>query len=192
MSNTHSANRLAFAKPQGMVVEYSRDGGLSWTEALNIDFVKTRLMSGIGDSCYIGGVQTGTTVNDKLRITLDAHDLGIYVQAVKLLLNIGTNGATGSHVLVEISKIGAPTTFTSYGDYPLSGWSGWNSIPLAFAFGGSSNQTDQTKKIRLTFGITGISSGTGNFALYNLQLYSSTYWGTNSSMAKTGHLYGYD
>ena len=192
MSNTHSANRLAFAKPQGMVVEYSRDGGLSWTEALNIDFVKTRLMSGIGDSCYIGGVQTGTTVNDKLRITLDAHDLGIYVYAVKLLLDVSTNGATGSHVVVETSTIGAPTTFTSYGDYPLSGWSGWNSIPLTFAFGGSSNQTDQTKKIRLTFGITGISSGTGNFALYNLQLYSSTYWGTNSSMAKTGHLYDYD
>lgn len=195
MSNTHSANRLAFAKPEGIIIEYSRNGGNTWTEATGIDSRKVALMSGIGDSFFIGGVSTDNTVDDKLRVTLDAHTLGIYVAVVKILLNVGTNGASGCHVVVEKSTIGYPNNFEQIGDYPVSGWSGWNSIPATGigAFGGSANQTSQTKKIRLTFGITGVTSNNANnFALYNLQLYSNTYWGTNSNMAKTGHLYSYD
>lgn len=195
MSNTHSANRLAFAKPEGIIIEYSRNGGNTWTEATGIDSRKVALMSGIGDSFFIGGVSTDNTVDDKLRVTLDAHTLGIYVAVVKILLNVGTNGASGCHVVVEKSTIGYPNNFEQIGDYPVSGWNGWNSIPATGidAFGGSANQTSQTKKIRLTFGITGVTSNNANnFALYNLQLYSNTYWGTNSNMAKTGHLYSYD
>ena len=195
MSNTHSANRLAFANPQGMTVEYSRNAGVSWREALDVDDTKTSVMSGLSlGSFAIGGVSTGITTLDKLRITLDAHDLGIYVHAVKLLLNVSTNGATGSHVVVETSTIGAPTTFTPQGDYQVEGWSGWNSIPLTgFAFGGSSTQPSQIKKIRLTFGITGLnSSHPNNLSVSNIQLYSNSYWSTNSNMARTGHLYNYD
>lgn len=111
MSNTHSANRLAFAKPEGIIIEYSRNGGNTWTEATGIDSRKVALMSGIGDSFFIGGVSTDNTVDDKLRVTLDAHTLGIYVAVVKILLNVGTNGASGCHVVVEKSTIGYPNNF---------------------------------------------------------------------------------
>ena len=53
-----------------------------------------------------------------------------------MLINITTNGAAGCKVLVERAMKGSESTFTTVGTYDLSGWSGWNSIPLmGYSFG---------------------------------------------------------
>ena len=196
LSNIHSANRLAFGNASGITIEYSQNAGSSWTTYSTTDVAKINLVSGIGSEYSIGGRNsTANTVNDQLRVTLNASDMGIYTQPRKLLLNISTNYAKGSKVKVEYATKGAPTTFTTLGTYDISGWSGWNSIPLGTlgTFGGGSTQTSNKGVIRMTFSITGVTSGQSNgLSLLDVALHGDTYWTTPSALAKTGHLYTYD
>lgn len=199
-SYLHSANRFQFAKPAGITVEYSRDNGATYTDYGASDSSKIGLVSGIGASLTIGkrsGTTSSVTVNtvqDQLRITLNATNMGIYTSLQKLLINITTNYAKGSQVKIEKAMKGSETTFSTVGTYSISGWSGWNSIPIRGSFGGGSTQTSNIAVLRLTFFITGVTSGNYNNALTVLDIIGlgDTYWAYNSNMAKTGHLYSWD
>ena len=192
-SNLHSANRFAFAKPNGITIEYSTNGS-TYSAYSTTDAAKINLVSGNGNTYYIGARSTSTTVNDKLRITLNATNMGLYTRLQKLLINISTSYATGSNVIIEKAMKGSETTFTTVGTYQISGWSGWNSIPISSAFGGGDNQTGNIAVLRLTFGITGINSEQTSNALSVSDIIGigDTYWSHPSTMAKTGHLYLYD
>lgn len=192
-SNVHSANRFAFAKPAGITIEYSTNGSTYSAYSTN-DAAKINLVSGNGSTYYIGGRSTSTTVNDKLRITLNATNMGIYTRLQKLLINISTSYATGSNVIIEKSMKGSESTYTTVGTYQISGWSGWNSIPISAAFGGGNNQTYNIANLRLTFGITGVNSEQTSNALTITDIVGigDTYWSYPSTMAKTGHIYTYD
>ena len=196
MSDIHSANRLAFANPNGITIEYSRDNGSTWTSYSTNDSSKISLVSGLGGGYNIGGRTTGNTINDKVRVTLHATNMGVYTKPRKLLLYISTENATGSNVLVEYATKGDQTTFKTLGTYNISGWPGWNSIPIDLGtFGGGSNQLTQNEIIRLTFGITGVNSDSTKssaLSIKNIALHGETYWTTPSEMARTGHLYSYD
>lgn len=196
MSSIHSANRFAFAKPAGIIIEYSNDAGATWNDYTTTDAQKVRLVSGIGSSYIIGGPDkaTGThTVNDQVRISLIAKNMGVYTSLQKILLNINTNYATGCKVKVEHSTYGAQTTFVEDGNYDIQGWSGWNSIPIGASFG--STTSTNWYMIRLTFSVTGVNSDTTKnsaLTITDIAGHGPTYWGFPSSMAKTGHLYTYD
>lgn len=192
-SNIHNANRFAFAKPDGITVEYSTNGS-TYSAYSTTDSAKISLVSGNGNTYYIGARSSSTTVNDKLRITLNATNMGLYTRLQKLLINISTSYATGSNVIIEKAMKGSETTFSTIGTYQISGWSGWNSIPIGAAFGGGSNQTGNIAVLRLTFGITGINSEQTSNALSvsDIVAIGDTYWSYPSTMAKTGHIYTYD
>ena len=192
-SNLHSANRFSFAKAAGITIEYSTNGSTYSTYATT-DSAKVNLVSGIGSAYYIGARTSSTTVNDKLRITLNATNMGLYTRLQKLLVNISTNYATGSNVIIEKAMKGSETTYTTVGTYQISGWSGWNSIPISAAFGGGDTQTYNIANLRLTFGITGVNSSQTSNALTITDIIGigDTYWSYPSTMAKTGHLYSYD
>lgn len=198
MSNLHSANRLAFGKPDGITIEYSRNGS-TWVDYGASDQGKINLVSGIGGNYIVGARNTGNTVNDKLRVTLHATNMGVYTQPRKLLLNIGTSYASNCTVTLEYATKGNQTSFSTQGTYAINGWTGWNSIPITFGytFGGSSSQTSNIEIIRLTFSIGGVTTGSdgiirGGLYLADIVLLGDTYWSTPSTMAKTGHLYSYD
>lgn len=192
-SNIHSANRFAFAKAAGITVEYSTNGS-TYSTYSTTDSAKINLVSGNGNTYYIGARSTSTTVNDKLRITLNATNMGLYTRLQKLLINISTSYATGSNVIIEKAMKGSETTFTTVGTYQISGWSGWNSIPISAAFGGGSNQTSNIAVLRLTFGITGVNTQQTSNALTITDIIGigDTYWSYPSTMSKTGHIYTYD
>lgn len=192
-SNIHNANRFSFAKPDGITIEYSTNGS-TYSAYSTTDSSKVNLVSGIGSTYYIGARSSSTTVNDKLRITLNATNMGLYTRLRKLLINISTSYSTGCNVIVEKAMKGSETTYTSIGTYQISGWSGWNSIPINAAFGGGSNQTGNIANIRLTFGITGVNSEQTSNALTILDIVGigDTYWSYPSTMAKNGHIYSYD
>lgn len=207
-SNLHSANRLAYAKPTGIKVEYSTDGGTTWVDYELSDTEKISLVtSPYGKLLYAGKqLSTVATANDKLRITFNATDMGLYTQARALLINASTNGsvstvngATNDAVLVDIEKAnrGSETNFSSWATgIILRGWSGWNSIPLnGVSFGGGITQTSNTGAIRLTFYSDGAGSSYtsgAHFGIYNFYLIGSTFWAAPSNMSTTGHLYDYD
>lgn len=204
-SNLHAANRFAFAYSDGITVEYSQDGGSTWTDYNAVitnqedyNTKKIKLVSGVdggGGDFKIGGRNNSNTIDDKLRITFDATSMGVYTVLVKLLIEVTTYNAKGGNVTIEKAMKGSDTTFSTVGTYELSGWSGWNSIPInKYGFGGGNTQTWNIAKLRLTFGITGTNGeATANdFTVNNIVAIGTTYWSTPSTMAKTGHIYSYD
>ena len=186
----HSANRFAFSNPAGITVEYSRDGS-TWTPYSVSDSVKVGLVSGKSNYLYIGGTSSGTTIKYKLRITLDAQRMGVYTALKKVLINVTTNGAGGAKCLIERSNIGSKTNFLTFGTFEVTGWSGWNSIPIDLNFGG--DQTRNTGCLRFTFSISSLSSSYSNaFGVSDIIALGDTYWNYPSEMSKSGHLYSYD
>ena len=197
ISAIHSANRIAFGNPNGVTVEYSTDGGVSWLDYGATYTQKTRLISGLGQKFYIGGSNATTTVSTlfMLRITLNAVNLGTYTRPRKALINISTGGTSNCQVKVESATVGNPTVFTIDATYPISGYSGWNSIPLGYkgTFGGSESQTSNNGVFRFTFSIGELSSSSSNrLSVSDIAIYGETYWTTPSTLARTGHLYTYD
>lgn len=194
-SNVHSSNKLAFGKVAGITLEYSQNGGSSWVELTGDawDQKKLNLISGISSSVSTGNRTTGNTANDRLRITLNAVAMGIYTWPRKLLININSNVIEQPYatVKVEYSTIGNPTSYTVYGTYNISGWSGWNSIPLTSlsTFGGASNQTSNIQNIRLTFANNNANK---YLTIQDIYMIGQTNWLNPSNMSKTGHLYGYN
>ena len=196
MSAIHSANRFCFANSNGITIEYSIDSGKTWLEYPVSDICKSQLVSGIGYTYNIGNRTKDTTINDKLRITLNATKMGVYIRLRKILLNISVNYSTGSNVIIETSLKGSPTVFTKHSETPISGWSGWNTLNMRnMNFGGSVGQNSNYECIRLTFGITGINADiTKNSALSIIDIlgFGDAYWQAPSTMAKIGHIYGYN
>lgn len=189
-------NKADCAKAVGITVEYSNDAGATWVDYGLSDRGKSNLVSMCGDtSVFIGGGTSITqkTLDDKLRITVNAHDCLFYTALKKVLIDMSTNGATDTTVYVEKAKGTAPTEFTEIGTYSITGWSGWNSLDLGqFNYGGGSEQNIWV--LRFTFSIGGLNAGNYKSALQIMHILflGNTNWGTPSAMARTGHLYTYD
>ena len=194
MSYLHSANRAQFAKPAGITIEYSTNGGSTWTDYGATDAQKIALVSGIGSNFYIGKKTSSITTNDKLRITVDALACGIYTALKTVLINFSSSGAQNSTILIEQALMGSKTTFTTIGTYGISGWSGWNSYPVNLGtFGGGSNQTSNIDVLRFTLSIGSVNSSYSNAAtISDMLFFGTTYQQYPSNMAKTGHLYSWD
>lgn len=146
------ANRMAFAKAAGVTIEYSTNGGSTWTDYGASEASKLGLTS-TGAGLYLGKHNTnGTgTANDRLRITFDTSLSQIYTQLNKFVLLVSTNGASGFTCTIDAATNGAPTTFHTFADHiPLSGWSGYNVINTSTitTYGNSSSQY---QKLRFTF-----------------------------------------
>ena len=196
MSYLHSANRAQFAKPAGITIEYSTDGGSTWIDYGATNAEKVNLVSGIGSLFYIGKKTSNITINDKLRITIRATDCGIYTSLKAVLINFLSSGATKCKILIEKAMSGSETTFSTIGTYDIDGWSGWNSYPIQCSFGTLNNGGSSPKNVdvlRFTLSIGGLNSSYSNAArILDLQFFGTTYWRYPSNMAKTGHLYTWD
>lgn len=195
MSYLHNPNRLQFANPAGITIEYSNDGGSTWLDYEAADQQKIGLVSGLNTTFYYGkrtSSDVTATTNDKLRITLDGFKIKCYTMLKTILINFSTEGASGCKVLVERALFGNQTSFETIGTYALDGWSGWNSIPWERSgFGGYEHQPNNTRIIRLTFSVSGIIS-TSSPRVFNIMFLGTTYWNIPSHMAKTGHIYDWD
>ena len=193
-SALHSTNKICFGNPDGVTVEYSTNGGSSWTSYSPTNAQKIALISNIGTNFTIGKKTSNITVNDKLRITLNASNLGVYISISKILINITTGGASGCTVKVETAPCNAQTSFTTRGTYAIAGWSGWNSIPCGITYGSYSADSTNPGVIRLTFSIGALSTTGYASALSVLDIQfigGSSNWKSPSNMAKTGHIYNY-
>lgn len=191
MSYMHSANRLQFAKPAGITIEYSNDGGSTWTDYGATNSEKIAFVSGMNTTFFYGKRLSGAcTINDKLRITFNGVDCGIYTTLKSVLINFSSGGASGGAVLIERATKGASSSFTPIGTYDIVGWNGWNSIPINSIFGCFENQTDNINVLRFTFSISTVTS-TSRPGVLAMMFFGVGDWLTPSNMAKTGHLYSW-
>lgn len=189
MYEEFSANRLAFMKPAGITIEYSTNGGTSWTNYGSTDEQKVGLVT-TSNTLTIGKTSTAN-VSNKLRVTINATNGGIYFLLRKIAIYVSTQGNGGSNVLVEYSNKGSESTFKTLKTSTLNGWGGWNIINTTTSFGGGSAQTGNWDAVRLTFGIT--SAGTsGSLIVTKLRMFGETMWSSVSNLSSTGHIYSYD
>lgn len=190
MSSFHNANRMAFANPEGITIEYSRDGGATWVDYGASDSVKISLVSA-SSTLSLGGNGAPPSINNQLRITFDAQQCNIYTRLKTVLIKFNTIGLS-TQVKIEKATIGNKTTFSEVGTYPIAGWSGWNSYPVVLStFGGNRNQTSNMGVLRFTFSILS-ETATADPQVYSFIFLGTEAWQYNSNMAYSGHLYSYD
>lgn len=187
------ANRMAFAKAAGITIEYSTNGGSTWTDYGASEAIKLGLTS-TSAGLYLGKHNTsGTgTANDRLRITFDTSLSQIYTQLNKFVLLVSTNGASGFTCTIDAATHGAPTTFHTFADHiPLSGWSGYNVINTS-TITTYSNNSSQYQKLRFTFAQTAANSNYTSASVSTILGFGGVGWTVPSNMAKNGHIYSFD
>lgn len=194
LSTEHSANRIAYLNPNAIKIEYSNDAGSTWTDSGLGNSAKVNLVT-TSNAVSVGSNSTVTT-NHRTRMTFTGQDGTngyVYTRPRKLLINVST--PHGLTVTIEAKTGASGASWTTLGTYNLSGWSGWNDIPLGIStFGGGTNQTGNYWYIRLTFANTSVNSSytTTKSSIIGLRLFGDTCWTRTSNMGETGHLYSYD
>lgn len=199
LSSEHSANRVALINPDALTFEYSSDGGATWTAYSYSGRTKTQFCTS-SLSLPIGRPNASTNLvanKSKTRITITAQNgtTGyVYTSLKKMLVNISS--ATSLSMLIE-ARTGTNYknngAWSSIGTYNLSGWSGWNDIPLNLRFGGSNTQTSQYWQMRLTVSCPTVSSSYPKTAeIISIRLFGDNCWTAPSTLAQTGNIYTYD
>ena len=194
------ANRLAFMPAAGVEVQYSRDGGSTWSTYSTSDASKINLFNGNGAGHYIGA-NTATGIdksNYQLRITITTNTAKVYTALNKFVIYCSTNGSSGSWCTIDAKTkanvdSGTDTWVTFANKVSLSGWSGYNVIntPDITTYG---NTSSQHQKLRFTFGVTShpSSSAYSGLIIYRIMGFGGNGWTTPSTMAATGRMYTYD
>ncbi len=198
-------NILANPLPSAIKFEKSSDGGTTWTETALTDNQKTQfcnLTSAV--TLQVGGttrdpavvpLQRGRITISAIPLTATAYENSwCYGNVKRILLNASGSGTT-RHCVVETQTgehfIAHDDVWTTRGDYPITGDSGWNSIPFETTLGGYEGQLpSRTVAIRITFWIEAASpSGTANarVALNSIGILSSIVWSARATnLAKFG------
>ena len=193
------ANRLAFLNPNAIDIEYSRDGGTTWTDYNISDSNKVQLFAGGNNYAflYLGGDGTKDASIDRtswrLRITISAIGYNLYCKFVKFMIYVSDFGNTLRCTLQgrRYSDVqNNVDTWVTFQDASLDGWPGWNTInhPAGIII----PRTGHYGQIRFEFYIT--SQGTAEIAprIEKIMGFASTCWTRPSNMASYGDIYSYD
>lgn len=193
------ANRLAFLPAECIDVEYSRDGGATWTDYGSSDVNKTAFFTqGLGADLFIGGkAETGVDKSThQLRITIKNTKGKIYTEFRKFAIRISTNGSQNCWCTIQgrlQTNVEADTdTWNTFVDkQQIAGWSGWNIIQTRFTtYGYSGSKSYQYGNVRFTFGCESHNQTYSGLIIYNTLGFGGVGWDTSSNLAKTGTLYG--
>ena len=167
-----SANRLTFGNAGGVTVEYSTDGGSTWNAYTEeTDYGKLLHPIYSGTFCLGGSKSTdrATTLNDMLRITINAKGIGRYLGGIRKMLIYGsTRNASSLNVVLEkrtaISSVagGGDNAFVQAGILTFEGWPAWGAISLEDNYFGTwlNSETYNNGSVieyRLTFSINKVS-----------------------------------
>ena len=201
LSDEHSANRVALINPKALLFEYSSDGGATWTQyPYGAEDNNKRKFCTTSLALPIGRPNSSTNLianKSKTRITITAQDgtTGyVYTSLKKMLLQVST--PTTLSMLIERRKgtnYKNNGAWESIGTYDVSGWTGWNDIPVNFALGGSSGQTTNYWQMRLTITCKTVDASFPKVGEVDaLRLFGDNCWTPASTLGETGHLYSYN
>lgn len=188
------ANRYAGIRA-GVTVEYSRDGGSTWTSYGASTQSITQLFT-TSSSFVIGKADstnkaTANGTKYQLRITIDHSSASVYSEIRKYVLNVSTNGSYSCTVDIQRTLKQSPDTWANYmTGVPLSGWSGYNVIQTAFTAGYSFD--NQFRKVRFIFKANGGDTNYTGLNVLSIYAYGGFGWNTPTNLARNGHLYSID
>ena len=194
------ANRLAFMPAAGVEIQYSTNGGSTWSTYSTTNENKINLFNGNGAGYYIGA--SSTTGVDKsnyqLRIIITTNTAQVYTVLNKFVIYCSTNGSTGSWCTIDAKTkanvdSGTDTWVNFANKVSISGWSGYNVINTSgiTTYG---NTSSQYQKLRFTFGVNShpSSSSYSGLIISKIMGFGGVGWTTPSTMAAFGRMYTYD
>ncbi len=188
-----SSNKSFGLPAEAITIEYSRDGGSTWTSYGATDTQKKGLFAETrGTSFYIGKATTAelNSTDCQLRVTIEPTDR--YVSFDSIYVWLSTSGNT-IKVDLENSTIGAKDTFvTVFTNQAMSGWSGNNIRYFSQkTFGGSASQTTNAYKWRVTFKQSAIYTGAAG-QIIDIRFFGLNVWSTPNNFVGKNHLYSWD
>ena len=193
MIDTLGANRFAFLKAAGITIEYSTDGGTTWSDYGSPDVNKTGLF-GNGATHYLGkhSAYGSSTLDDMLRVTISTSAAGIYTVLNKIAIYMSTMGNT-VQVKIEKALESTPDNYITHYDWTgITGWSGWNILNIASVTTYGNAPASQYGRIRFIFRQTAVTTTYNAAQIHLIMGFGGVGWTCPSTMAKTGHLYSYD
>ena len=190
-----AASNKTFNLPaEAITVEYSTDGGNTWTDYGATNAEKVALFSETkGKNFYLGkaSAKANNNINNQLRVTIEPTDRYTSMDSVYVWLSDSANTVKMD---LECSTIAAKETFvTIFTNQLLDGWPNNNIryFPQAH-FGGTTNQTDHYYKYRLTFKQTAINANYGSAYVSDIRFYGMSAWTAPNNMVEKNHIYDWD
>ena len=193
MSHRGRGNRFAGIPAAAVTIQYSTDGGSTWTTNAVADSIKRSLFT-TGTSLRL--VPSGNvTNNSQLRIIVDTGAGSVYTVLKKFMIYVSTSYSNGCKVTIDAALQNTPDNYTLNicTNQPISGWSGWNVINCDFTTYGNT-PTSQYGRIRFTFKHDSITSGkeSSGLVVNSIYGYGGVGWTTPSTFALTDHIYSWD
>jgi len=191
------ANRLAFINGSSVTIEYSRDGGSTWTD-YGAGASANASLFGTGGSFTIGKADstnkaTANTNKYQLRVTVDTGLAPVYTALNKFVIYVSTNGSNSCTVQIQKALQSTPTTFVDHtSDVPISGWSGYNVINVSDLVTYGNTASSQYGRIRFIFKANGGNTNYNGLIVNRIMGFGGVGWTIPSNMARDGHLYSYD
>ena len=207
MMSELSANVMAFPNPEGISIEYSRDGGVTWLDYGATDEEKVNLFTS-STNLYCGKSDPDgllATVGYQLRITITPIDCPLYTDLNKIITEVSTNGGGNCWCTVKglkAKEVAAGNEDDTYYDTfvnkaYINGWAGFNvlnfnNISTSFSIT-RPNQADSYYRLRLIFGYNTLQtqSHTG-LTIISLRFFGDRRYTLPSNLARYNHLYTYD
>ena len=201
--STAASNKTFGLPASSITIEYSTDGGSTWTDYGATDTEKISLFSELRTFTPRLGKASTTAANQtncQLRVTITPTD-GRYVAVDSVYVWGSTNGNTW-YMDLDASTVADKDTFTNiFTGHKLEGWSG-NNIKYFTGFlldGRSSGTASNKYKLRLTFRQTAIRTS-GNYGaptVYDIRFYGDAFHVTPQGAAaqniiKSNHIYSWD
>ena len=203
INDPNRGSRLFDTPADDIIIEYSRDGGVTWedyqgdTTEATYNVNKRKLFMGLNPTFYLGKATTkeDNSIDNQLRITIANSDR--YCNLNRVAIYYSTNGNSTGRCSLEAAKADTPTEFTTvFTDKGLSGWAGWNVIWFAQVLYNKSANASHHKYLRLTFKMSSVNTSYVSSSVLAINFYGSTMWGipttAGKNMAANGRLYHYN
>ena len=201
MMSKLSANVMAFPNPAGISIEYSRDGGVTWSDYEATDEQKVKLFT-LGQSFYCG---RGGTANLplQLRITITPYECGLYVSLNKIIMRINSMGIPNCKCTFKVltgTNVDAGNEDDSFyrtiiNKAHILGTPGYNVLNFDTIYTRPSNTSYPNfyHRLRLIFEYEVIEGATMDaLAVAGLRFFGIHKFKLPSNLADNNHLYSYD
>lgn len=190
-------NRFAGLPAAQITIEYSNNAS-TYTSYGATDDQKRAFLTQFGASFVLGKNTSYSTANNnhRLRVTIDCKGTAsVYSELQRAIIYVSQNGGLNCYVIFSVSNDNS--TYTTLGTYSISGWSGYNAIPLGIVADGrdtSSHSTNFYRYLRFefkqTFAAQSNSSNCG-LVVYGIEAFGGVAWNSPSIMARDGRPYTY-
>ena len=199
---TTAASNKSFGLPaDAITIEYSTDGGSTWTDYGATDAQKENLFNEKRNNFYLGRGSVSASApntNMQLRITIVATDRCVSFHGMYTWFSSGTGNSCT--VTLAYATKGDPNTFHDiFADRTIAGNSGPNIhyFPNR-TFGGGATQTGNTDRYRITYKYTKCTTNNSHASVSDIRFFGASVWSSPGSgtaiynMLHGNRLYSWD